>query len=138
MSFRIGKTLSSKIDKNVHRSYAHFTYPIMAILLFWIGMFWMSESFELPWLLSYLLLINALSFFFIAIDKVIAMVRDERVPEWVLHTLALLGGIPATALAIHLFHHNRDKVSFRIVLWVIAGVQVVIILFWHEWILRFW
>ncbi len=53
-----------------------------------------------------------------------AAVKDRlRVPENVLHALAILGGSPAALLSRKVFRHKTSKASFRIRFWVIVVVQ---------------
>lgn len=47
--------------------------------------------------------------------------RRQRVPELVLHVLALAGGSPAALLAQRTFRHKTRKASFRNVYWLIVA-----------------
>ena len=49
------------------------------------------------------------------IDKRAAQRGLWRVPEGMLHALALLGGWPGALLAQRLFHHKTLKMSFQLV-----------------------
>ena len=50
-----------------------------------------------------------------------------RVPERLLHFLAFAGGTPFALLAQQLLRHKTVKRSFRVVFWVVAVAQVVLI-----------
>ena len=59
------------------------------------------------------------------LDKVIAgKNKFIRVPEVVLHTLALLGGSPMALISQKLFRHKISKKSFVIIYWLIVLGQV--------------
>jgi uncharacterized membrane protein YsdA (DUF1294 family) len=57
------------------------------------------------------------------------------VPETVLHGLALAGGTLGAYVGMHLFRHKTIKGSFRLVFWVIALLQVALVLaaLYHVW-----
>lgn len=56
-------------------------------------------------------------------DKAIAGGTRSRVPENVLHLLALLGGSPAALLSQTLFRHKTVKTSFQRRTWLIVALQ---------------
>jgi uncharacterized membrane protein YsdA (DUF1294 family) len=58
-------------------------------------------------------------------DKAVAGGRKTRVPEKVLHLLALLGGSPAALLGQRLFRHKTIKASFRTLFWLIVALQLM-------------
>ena len=53
-----------------------------------------------------------------------------RVPERLLHLLAVLGGTPSAWLAQRTFRHKTIKGPFRIAFWAIAILQAVGIGLW--------
>jgi uncharacterized membrane protein YsdA (DUF1294 family) len=53
-----------------------------------------------------------------------------RVPEAVLHLLALVGGTPAALAGQHLLRHKTRKANFQIWFWVIVAVQAVAVIGW--------
>ena len=63
-------------------------------------------------------------------DKAVAGGRRTRVPEAILHTLALLGGTIAAFLAQQLFRHKTVKGSFQVVFWLIAVLQIGLVAAW--------
>jgi uncharacterized membrane protein YsdA (DUF1294 family) len=60
-------------------------------------------------------------------DKAVAGGSKLRVPERVLHVLALVGGSPAALLSQQLFRHKSVKPSFRRVFWLIVVLQLAAI-----------
>jgi uncharacterized membrane protein YsdA (DUF1294 family) len=75
-------------------------------------------------LLGYLAGINVAAIALYGYDKRAAVKSRLRVPENVLHGVALLGGSPAALLSQKLFRHKTVKPSFRITFWLIVVVQV--------------
>ena len=57
-------------------------------------------------------------------DKAVAGGTKLRVPEKVLHLLALLGGSPGALLGRSMFRHKTSKPSFRAVFWLIVVLQL--------------
>ena len=53
-----------------------------------------------------------------------------RVPETVLHLLALAGGSPAAFAGQQLLRHKTSKPGFRMWFWVIVAVQVAALIGW--------
>jgi uncharacterized membrane protein YsdA (DUF1294 family)/cold shock CspA family protein len=68
---------------------------------------------EVPLLWSYLLAINAVTFLFYGLDKILAGTSLLRVPKLVLHGLALAGGTPGAFVGQRAFRHKTQKSSFR-------------------------
>ncbi len=82
-------------------------------------------------LLSYLIAINISTFVLYGYDKLISAGEALRVPEWNLHSLAILGGSPAGLSAQKFFHHKTIKGSFQLVYWIIVALQVCLLI-WVE------
>jgi uncharacterized membrane protein YsdA (DUF1294 family) len=89
----------------------------------------------LPWLAAYLAGVNLATFALYAYDKRVAGGGRLRVPEAVLHGLALLGGTPAAVLGQRLLRHKTVKASFRRVGWAIIVVQLALVGsgLWYWW-----
>jgi uncharacterized membrane protein YsdA (DUF1294 family) len=83
-------------------------------------------------LIAYLLAINTSTLLAYACDKSIAGAgRDcQRVPERVLHGLALFGGTPAALLGQLVLRHKTRKSVFRAWFWAIVVLQVLAIAAW--------
>ena len=80
-----------------------------------------------PPLIGYLSGINLAAMALYGYDKQAAIKNRLRVPENVLHLVALLGGSPAALLSRKMFRHKTVKTSFRISFWLIVAVQVAVI-----------
>lgn len=83
----------------------------------------------LPWLCAWLVAVNVFAFIYYGIDKFQALRQGRRVPELVLHGLAVTGGSPAAYAAMQFFRHKTIKGRFRIVFWFIVLLQAAL-LFW--------
>jgi len=89
----------------------------------------------LPPLLGYIGGINLATMALYGYDKRAAVKNRLRVPENVLHVVALLGGSPAALLSQRMFRHKTAKTSFRVSFWLIVVVQVALIaaaLWWRR------
>jgi len=80
------------------------------------------------YIISYLISINLVTFLYYGFDKMIAGSESVRIPELVLHSLALAGGSPAGLLAQKLLRHKTIKTSFQITYWAIVILQIILIL----------
>jgi len=81
----------------------------------------------LPPLLGYIGGINLATMVLYGYDKQAAVHHRLRVPENVLHVVALLGGSPAALISQRMFRHKTAKTSFRVSFWLIVVVQVALI-----------
>jgi uncharacterized membrane protein YsdA (DUF1294 family) len=77
------------------------------------------------WLAAFLVAVNLTVFIYYGLDKWQAQRGGRRVPEVVLHGLALAGGSPGAYLAMQAFRHKTIKARFRFIFWIIVGVQIV-------------
>jgi uncharacterized membrane protein YsdA (DUF1294 family) len=75
----------------------------------------------------YLLGINALTFVVFAADKRRATDGDRRVPEKTLLQLALIGGTAGAFAGQQVLRHKTRKEPFRTQLWLVAFLQVVLL-----------
>jgi len=89
---------------------------------------WLALRVRKP-LLMYLLSVNLVTFLFYAYDKWSAGGELLRVPEKVLHGLALLGGSPSALASQRLLRHKTSKSSFQMVFWLIFAAQAGLIFF---------
>lgn len=67
----------------------------------------------MEYLLIYLLLINALGFLLMLIDKRKAIKKKWRIPEATLMTVAALGGSIGSLLGMYTFRHKTLHNKFR-------------------------
>jgi uncharacterized membrane protein YsdA (DUF1294 family) len=80
--------------------------------------------------IAYVLAINATTLLAYAYDKRIAGGNRQRVPERVLHALALFGGTPAALLGQLGFRHKTRKSAFRAGFWAIVFLQAAALGAW--------
>jgi uncharacterized membrane protein YsdA (DUF1294 family) len=90
---------------------------------------------HLPWsagwlFLAWLVGINLTTFGWYAYDKSLARTGGSRVPEVVLHGLALVGGTLGAMLAMRLFRHKTVKRSFRLWFGVVVVIQGILLVWW--------
>ena len=76
---------------------------------------------------AYLFSVNIVGFGMYALDKLAAKGVWLRVPESLLHLLALLGATPAAIAAQQLFWHKTTKRSFQVLFWLIVLLQIIVI-----------
>lgn len=86
----------------------------------------LSES-ELSLLAAFGLGVNVAALVCMGFDKSFARSNSMRIPEVVLHVLALIGGVPGILLGIHVFRHKTQKAAFQFVLLLVAAVQVAVL-----------
>jgi uncharacterized membrane protein YsdA (DUF1294 family) len=98
-------------------------FLLVALLLVAAGV-WFGISRRVPWFFGALAGINVATVLLYGYDKAVAGGRRTRVPETVLHLLALLGGSPAALLGQAVFHHKTVKPSFQRMFWLIVVVQL--------------
>ena len=84
-------------------------------------------------LLAYLVIINAVGFLFMLIDKRKAQKNLWRIPEKVLLGLAICGGSIGSILGMNTFHHKTKKLKFSLGLPVILALQVLLSVFILIW-----
>jgi uncharacterized membrane protein YsdA (DUF1294 family) len=89
----------------------------------------------LPWAGAWLAAINLVVLGYYGYDKWQAARGGRRVPEVVLHGLALVGGSVGAFAGMQLFRHKTVKGSFRLVFWTIVVVQLGLAacLIHHAW-----
>lgn len=80
-------------------------------------------------LLIYLLIINIIAFFMMAIDKWKAKKDKWRIPEKALFLSALLGGSIGAILGMYVFRHKTKHLHFTIGMPVILALQIALALF---------
>ncbi len=71
--------------------------------------------------------LSATGFACMGFDKSLARSQSLRVPEVVLFTIALLGGIPGVFFGIHFFKHKTRKPYFQFILLLIFCAQLYLL-----------
>jgi uncharacterized membrane protein YsdA (DUF1294 family) len=118
-----------------HLSIALAVAAVAVVALWWgLGRDWTWHQ----WLIAWLVVINGTAFAYYGIDKAQARRASRRVPELVLHALALAGGSAGAYAGMQLFRHKTLKGGFRIIFWLIVAVQVVVLLWAVKelWLMR--
>ncbi len=106
----------------------YLTFGTAALLLTLMGTLLFIKQ-ELHPIIAYLLGVNLTTFLLYGYDKQISRGDGLRVPEKILHLLALLGGSPAGLFAQKFFHHKTLKGSFQLIYWLTVLLQLGI-LYW--------
>ena len=89
-----------------------------------------AGRFGVRWLYAYLAAVNVCTFLAYGYDKASAIRGGLRVPETVLHVLALAGGSAGAWVGQKAFHHKTVKSSFQRAFWVIVALQAVGVGLW--------
>ena len=105
-------------------------FLILAVILIVILSFIFSYLIEINLLYAYVTSINLITLLFYGYDKHQAGNNGFRIPEIVLHLLALIGGSPGALLGQILFRHKTRKVKFSFVFIMIVIIQVVVVVVW--------
>ena len=87
---------------------------------------WKLTAIEPLWI--YLITINFITFCFYGYDKYQAIHQKFRIPEIVLHILAIAGGSFGAFAGQYIFRHKTKKLTFQIVFILIAIVQISLII----------
>jgi uncharacterized membrane protein YsdA (DUF1294 family) len=89
---------------------------------------------EINLLYAYLLSVSVIAFLFYGYDKRQSLKNGWRIPEVVLHLLALAGGSPGALAGQIVFRHKTKKLKFIIVFAAIVILQAVLIyLYWTRY-----
>lgn len=90
----------------------------------------------MKYLLIYLLIINALGFILMLIDKHKARKNKWRIPEATLMTVAALGGSVGSLLGMYLVRHKTKHLKFTLgipaILVVQIGIAVAVYLLFYK------
>ncbi len=87
---------------------------------------------RLPWtwyhlLAGWLLAVNVVAFGYYGYDKGQAQASGSRVPEAVLHGLAVAGGTGGADAGMRLFRHKTVKGTFQVFFWAVALMQALLL-----------
>ena len=78
------------------------------------------------WIAGYLISITLVTFAFYGFDKHQSTRNRLRIPEVILHILALIGGTIGAILGQLTFRHKTQKSSFRIIFYLIITLQIIL------------
>ncbi|MHC4783598.1 MAG: DUF1294 domain-containing protein [Planctomycetota bacterium] len=87
--------------------------------------FLLAHFLEIHLLYAHLIGVNLTTFVMYGSDKQRAVHSDSRIPEVVLHLLALAGGSPAAFFAQITFRHKTRKRVFRTIFIAIVLLQII-------------
>ncbi len=111
-----------------HNPYRFF-FLAAVILLAGFGIaLWQLTSLHPGWI--YLIAVSVITFLFYGYDKYQARQNGTRIPELVLHLMALAGGTIGAFLGQILFRHKTKKWQFRLVFILIVVLQIGLITGW--------
>ena len=77
-------------------------------------------------LVIYLLLINAIGFILMLVDKIKAKKNLWRIPEGTLFLVAVIGGSIGSILGMYTFRHKTKHIKFIVGMPLILAAQIVI------------
>jgi uncharacterized membrane protein YsdA (DUF1294 family) len=94
----------------------------LLVLLIWplFALVQLSRRVGQPLLLSYPLVVSAVTYYVYARDKKLAQTGGWRTKEMSLHLCELLGGWPGAFLAQRTLRHKNAKVSYQFAFWFIV------------------
>ncbi len=83
----------------------------------------------MEYLLIYLLIINALGFLLMRLDKQKARKKKWRIPEATLMGIAAIGGSIGSLLGMHIFRHKTKHPKFTVGIPLILVVQLAALVY---------
>ena len=89
----------------------------------------MQEIFTIKNVIIYLVVINALGFFIMWLDKRKAQKNAWRIPEKTIFIITALGGGIGTIAGMYTFRHKTQKIAFVIGLPLITILEIIIALY---------
>ena len=102
-------------------------------------MFDFVADFPIPVLyISATVIMSVVTFVAYGWDKRQAKLDGFRVPEKTLHVLALCCGWIGALIGQKYFRHKTIKLSFRVVLWAIVALHVILIVAWFYVVIGDW
>ena len=102
-------------------------YAFIALLLLGGFVLFFAFRLKLHLLIAYLAAINLSSFLLYGLDKFYAIRGWQRIPESLLHLLALLGGSPGALLGQQIYNHKVSKIRFLLLCWLIVIIQLLLL-----------
>jgi uncharacterized membrane protein YsdA (DUF1294 family) len=108
----------------------HHGVVVLSLMVLMVGLLFLVFHLPFTWyhlLAAWLLAANLTTFAYYGYDKARARSRVSRVPEVVLHGLALAGGTLGAWLGMVVFRHKTIKPTFRLLFLVIVVLQVGLI-----------
>lgn len=76
-------------------------------------------------LLAYLVIINAVAFILMLVDKIKAKKNLWRIPEATLFLVAVIGGSIGSLLGMYTFRHKTKHIKFIVGMPLILALQII-------------
>jgi uncharacterized membrane protein YsdA (DUF1294 family) len=102
---------------------------LFLIILFFVVFLW---QFKLPFPLLAIASLNSATFMLYGVDKMLAIQKENRIPEYVLYLAAFAGGAGGALLSMYLFHHKTSKTSFQFGLALVILVEIIVIGYFYK------
>ncbi|MBQ6909596.1 MAG: DUF1294 domain-containing protein [Synergistaceae bacterium] len=96
---------------------------VIALLFYYL---YFEAEFQISLYACWLMCINIAAFIFYGYDKFLSLKNFWRVPELVLHLLALAGGFVGAFCGMKIFRHKTRKFIFIFIIIFAALIQVLI------------
>jgi uncharacterized membrane protein YsdA (DUF1294 family) len=97
-----------------------------------------AQFLRFPLYLAYMIGLNIVTFGCYGYDKYQAIHKAWRVPEFVLHFLAIIGGALGGITGQWFFNHKTRKQNFHIVLWSSFMVHIAILVLLSRYLLTYY
>ncbi len=115
------------------RRYNKHTSPYVTGIVIWFILFSIILSplyyyLTFPLTILILLSINLATFLLYGLDKLLASINTQRIPEKILFATALFGGSAGALSGMYLFRHKTRKTSFQLILALLILVQIVFVI----------
>ena len=108
---------------------AYIIYVVVSVICIVVTIALFKSRTGLKSVFLYLLAVNITTLFMYGYDKFIASTSLLRIPELILHSLAVAGGSPAALISQKLFRHKTIKQPFRLILWLIIILQLAVVFY---------
>lgn len=116
------------MKNNIQNPYKFYFLIAFGVLTIIVIALWKLTAIHPLWI--YLIAISLLTFCFYGNDKYQAIRQKSRIPELVLHILALAGGSIGALAGQLIFHHKTKKLKFQVIFILIAAAQISLIIWW--------
>lgn len=105
-----------------------FLFGTLAVVLTIILIVILAGEFFFNTLTVWLIAINSTAFACYGCDKLLAKLGILRIPESVLLAVEAIGGTLGALAGMQIFHHKTAKPEFQRCFWIIAAVQLILVL----------
>jgi uncharacterized membrane protein YsdA (DUF1294 family) len=120
--------LVKKMKNKIRNPYTYYLLTAFILTGLIAIALWKFTSIAPLWI--YLFTITLVTFLFYGYDKYQAIHQKNRIPEAVLHILAIAGGSIGALAGQYVFRHKTRKFAFLIIFVIIAAAQAGLIIWW--------